>query len=609
MLIYYVTSKHRKQENMEGVLYKWTNYISGWQPRWFVLEGGTLSYYDSQEDAWKGCKGSIKISVCEIQVHPSDLTRVDLLVPGEQHFYLRTLTAADRQRWLVALGTAKACLTDYHTHREKELQESTEALKTKVCELRLYCELLLQQVNNIKQSPDGQHTEVKSTCSTFLKTLEECMQIAGRTFSPDHKVKPVNQTSPNQTSPNLGHRKRETSSSSPSDLIGPPPSPGSRPPDAEHTHVTGAQDTHTHPSVKETPESVGHTHNQEEGGPREHGHTHNQEEGGPREHGHTHNQEEGGPREHGYTHNQEQGGPREHGHTYNQEEGGTREHGHTHNQEEGGTREDDHTHTQEEGGAREDDHSHGQDEGGARDHTQNQEEAAEAGPGEGGSQSEGAEEEGEEHVETFFSSMSHRFSDITLEEDAGIPTQPFLDSCYAIVPVLDKLGPTVFAPVKIDFVGNIKKIQQKLQSDPDTFPTLQAMVLHELHTQQAQVRNSATEALLWLKRGLHFLLEFLTQVNAGEQDIHAALNNAYGRTLRQYHGWVVRGVFALALRAAPSYGAFAAALVMREGEEQRAGFSAGMRRDLDIYLPAMKTQLSILDALYHTHSLESDEVV
>ncbi len=39
----------------------------GWQPRWFVLEGGTLSYYDSQEDAWKGCKGSIKISVCEIQ--------------------------------------------------------------------------------------------------------------------------------------------------------------------------------------------------------------------------------------------------------------------------------------------------------------------------------------------------------------------------------------------------------------------------------------------------------------------------------------------------------------------------------------------------------------
>lgn len=26
---------------------------------------------------------------------------------------------------------------------------------------------------------------VKSTCTTFLKTLEECMQIANQTFSPD----------------------------------------------------------------------------------------------------------------------------------------------------------------------------------------------------------------------------------------------------------------------------------------------------------------------------------------------------------------------------------------------------------------------------------------
>ena len=42
-------------------------FFSLLQTRWFVLDGGTLSYYDSQEDAWKGCKGSIKISVCEIQ--------------------------------------------------------------------------------------------------------------------------------------------------------------------------------------------------------------------------------------------------------------------------------------------------------------------------------------------------------------------------------------------------------------------------------------------------------------------------------------------------------------------------------------------------------------
>uniref|UniRef100_A0AAQ4Q001 Pleckstrin homology domain-containing family A member 8 n=1 Tax=Gasterosteus aculeatus aculeatus TaxID=481459 RepID=A0AAQ4Q001_GASAC len=431
---------------MEGMLHKWTNYISGWQPRWFVLDGGTLSYYDSQEDAWKGCKGSIKISVCEIQVNSSDSTRVDLTIPGEQYFYLRAINAAERQKWLVALGSAKACLTDNRTRREKELQENTEALKTKMSELRLYCDLLLQQVHKIKESDElGDTAEtgidtgniVKSTCTTFLKTLEECMQIANHTFSTDIST---------QTPP------------------GSPPVAAVKP---QKVQIYLA-------------ESSGEVIN-------------------------------------GIL------------------------------------------------------------------------------------------------PSNIFSCLnlfySYRFSDIRLDDDNGIPTQEFLDSCYAIVPVLDKLGSTVFAPVKMDFVGNIKKIHQKLMSDPNGYPTLQSIVLYEVQTDVARVRNSATEALLWLGRGLKFLKEFLSELHAGEQNIQGALNNAYGKTLRQYHGWVVRGVFALALRAAPSYQGFAAALVSRQGDELKGGFASGVHRDLGVYLPAMGEQLAILDALYLEYNLESDEVV
>uniref|UniRef100_A0A8D3E2U7 Pleckstrin homology domain-containing family A member 8 n=1 Tax=Scophthalmus maximus TaxID=52904 RepID=A0A8D3E2U7_SCOMX len=445
---------------MEGMLYKWTNYISGWQPRWFVLDGGTLSYYDSQEDAWKGCKGSIKISVCEIQVHSSDSTRVDLTIPGEQYFYLRAINAAERQKWLVALGTAKACLTDNRTKREKELQENTEALKTKMSELRLYCDLLLQQVNKIKDNDEQGDSEetgidtgnmVKSTCTTFLKTLEECMQIANHTFSSNMAT---------QSPP------------------GSPPVAAIKP---QKVHFP------TNPVTRQCNNNLVMMLSN--------------------------------------------------------------------------------------------------------------------------AVQDSVEPEDTEQVETFFSTMSHRFSDIRLDDDNGIPTHEFLDSCYAIVPVLDKLGSTVFAPVKMDFVGNIKKIQQKLMSDPDGFPTLQSIVLHEVRTDVARVRNSATEALLWLGRGLKFLKEFLSGVHAGERDIQGALNNAYGKTLRQYHGWVVRGVFALALRAAPSYQSFTAALVSREGDELKSGFISGMHRDLGVYLPAMEKHLALLDALYEEYNLESDEVV
>uniref|UniRef100_A0A670YDX8 PH domain-containing protein n=1 Tax=Pseudonaja textilis TaxID=8673 RepID=A0A670YDX8_PSETE len=46
---------------------KWNNAPKSWQPRYFVLENGILSYYDSQDDVGKGSKGSIKMAVCEIK--------------------------------------------------------------------------------------------------------------------------------------------------------------------------------------------------------------------------------------------------------------------------------------------------------------------------------------------------------------------------------------------------------------------------------------------------------------------------------------------------------------------------------------------------------------
>ncbi|XP_067843729.1 pleckstrin homology domain-containing family A member 3 isoform X1 [Heptranchias perlo] len=184
---------------MEGILYKWTNYLTGWQPRWFILDNGILSYYDSQDDVNKGSKGSIKMAVCEIKVHPTDNTRMELIIPGEQHFYVKSVNAAERQRWLVALGSSKACLTDNRTKKEKEISETNESLKTKMSELRLYCDLLMQQVHTIQESvkqdqpslsPTAENMNeasslLSATCNTFITTLEECMKIANAKFKPE----------------------------------------------------------------------------------------------------------------------------------------------------------------------------------------------------------------------------------------------------------------------------------------------------------------------------------------------------------------------------------------------------------------------------------------
>lgn len=40
-----VRTDSRNDVEMKGFLLKWTNYIKGYQRRWFVLSGGVLSYY------------------------------------------------------------------------------------------------------------------------------------------------------------------------------------------------------------------------------------------------------------------------------------------------------------------------------------------------------------------------------------------------------------------------------------------------------------------------------------------------------------------------------------------------------------------------------------
>lgn len=133
---------------MEGVLHKWTNYMT---------------------------------------VHPTDASRLDLMVPGEQHFYVRSPHTAERQRWLLALSSSKTGALEAHT-----LPDS-RCLRTKMSELRLYCDLLVQQVNTIQSesaheapaTPTSESCLLSATCSTFIRTLEECMTLTNAAFTPD----------------------------------------------------------------------------------------------------------------------------------------------------------------------------------------------------------------------------------------------------------------------------------------------------------------------------------------------------------------------------------------------------------------------------------------
>lgn len=105
--------------------------ISGWQPRWFILNGGVLSYYLTSSDVQLGSKSSLNVSSCDIigkictccvpsydtvsLAHSKDNQRIDLVIKGGRRIYLRANSQSERQKWLIALGYVKQQETHVET--------------------------------------------------------------------------------------------------------------------------------------------------------------------------------------------------------------------------------------------------------------------------------------------------------------------------------------------------------------------------------------------------------------------------------------------------------------------------------------------------------------
>jgi len=117
-----------------------------------------------------------------------------------------------------------------------------------------------------------------------------------------------------------------------------------------------------------------------------------------------------------------------------------------------------------------------------------------------------------------------------------------------VVKVFDLLGSTAFAAVISDMNGNIKKLQERYDAETAKSGTLQDLVNNEI----AEKKKTATEGLLWLNRGLEFTCKALQDNQADEsKELDKSFSDAYGVTLKQHHNLLVKGIFAVALKATP----------------------------------------------------------
>lgn len=540
--------------------------MSGWQPRWFVLDNGVLSYYKSQEDVFNGCKGSLQMAVCDISVHNTDHTRLDLIIPHEQHFYIKASSPHERQRWLVAMGTCKASLTNGRPAEEMG-EISPDIVRTKKSELRLYCDLLMQQVHSVKSAVQESHPDVRkldeatsllgATCDTFIQTLEDCMKIANASIAYETSPKPVRDIQ--LVLPQKPQRKGERLS-----VSGRPSSAESNkqartspredlPTFSKSSNRRRAASENSYSDQSLSDQSLDMSRDKSDQSMNDNRNINAKSPVSMETHS-TKKQLSSSP--HTMDVNFDQRSKRTENGITNLEKSSTKSLSST---------------------------------------------------------SINSEEEFKDAVDakvaTFFSVMSPSFMDMKLHEDGGIPVQPFLGCCRSLVPIFDKFNVTAFAPVKMDFQGNIRKIQQKFSTRPADFSTLQRIVSAEIKSRQNHLSSSATVALLWMKRGLEFIREIFREMLDGQPDLSLAVNNAYSRSLKPFHGWVIRGVFAVAVKALPYKEDFIIQLRADGSSGEGSIFLQSVMDDLDVYSTALDVVLRILNDFYKSHALDNNEQV
>lgn len=110
-------------DTYKGWLFKWTNYIKGYQRRWFVLSNGLLSYYRTQAEMGHTCRGTINLATANIAVE--DSCNFVISNGGTQTYHLKASSEVERQRWITALELAKAKAFRMQAESDDSGDEST----------------------------------------------------------------------------------------------------------------------------------------------------------------------------------------------------------------------------------------------------------------------------------------------------------------------------------------------------------------------------------------------------------------------------------------------------------------------------------------------------
>ncbi|CAF1415381.1 unnamed protein product [Rotaria sp. Silwood1] len=207
--------------------------------------------------------------------------------------------------------------------------------------------------------------------------------------------------------------------------------------------------------------------------------------------------------------------------------------------------------------------------------------------------------------QTFFSQLLHKFSIFDVLPFEEFQLELFLKTCEEYFSLVDKFNTPIFAPLKADVNGNINKLRQKMNENVIKFQTLHSILNDEIEAQTTNAKNSATDALLWLKRTFEFISSFLYEFGIGDKTLVDAISKAYEQSLRKYHGMLARSIFSFALRAVPNGVEFVRSLAINSNDALETLFEQQVLKEMLEHSLSMSSVLKKITLFYWEHGLES----
>ncbi|KAI8339544.1 putative glycolipid transfer protein HET-C2 [Chlamydoabsidia padenii] len=187
---------------------------------------------------------------------------------------------------------------------------------------------------------------------------------------------------------------------------------------------------------------------------------------------------------------------------------------------------------------------------------------------------------------SYFSLITRPFQDVLITND-GIDTLQFLEATDGFINMFDLFNSPAFAVVQNDLKSNVQKIRSRYQSNMTTDGTLQSLLIHETSEPKKPL---ATEALLWLTRGLDFTSSALYHSLLHPTDeLDVSFRLSYDRTLSPHHSFFVRPMFYMAVKSMPWRKDFYQTI----GMVDEANFN-----DMKEWLDALKKIVLIIQAIF-----------